>query len=268
MKFKVVLIFVVLCFTGIFNACAKTNQMYGMNGEKLVWQRSLSDLYPDRRSRALAKSAGKGDVEQVNKLIQSGLDPNVRGASGVTPALWPLLKWNYEGFKALIDAGTDVNVVYDDDHGSLLGFSALHEDSRFLKLLLDNGADANQRSGTFNKTPLFRTLDDHEAEKRKYLYAAGADINATADSYLSHSIQGDVTSPLLSAFRQGHYVTALELLRRGANPYLKMDDGRYHMKALISHGERMLRLGTKKRREFEEVKKWLVVNAPDLNIEE
>lgn len=244
------------------NACAKSNGVDNELGNKLIWQHSLNELFSDRGLRTLANAAGEGKLDEVNNLIKSGVDPNATGTLGATPVLWPLLKWNYSGFEALVDAGAEVDVVYDDDYGCLISFVAFHEDSRFLKLILDRGADPNQRCGLFNKTALYSTLSESKSDrlKRKYLYAAGADINVTAAGYLFHIIEGDVTTPLLSALGQGHYKTALELLDLGADPNLKLNDGRYHVEEHIKISDKTLLHSTEKRRDFEAVKKWLIEN--------
>lgn len=248
-----------------FSGSEKINQY---QPKKLAWQYTPEEIFSDTKVRALAKAAAKGDTKKLAKLIDSGVDINSKGKIGITPIFWPLLQSNFVGFEYLINAGAKVNIVFSEDYGCLIGFAAHHKDPRFLKLLLDNGANANQQCGTFNRTPLYRTLEENEsaALKRKYLYNAGAKINITTPSLVSPFVKGDITSPFNDALSSGYYLTALELLKNGADPYLKFPDDRYITEESIKNGERVLLRNTTAWKNFEKLKRLLQENAPDLNI--
>ena len=49
---------------------------------------SSEDTFADPAVRALAEAAADGDVPEIDRLLATGVDPNVRGAGNLTPLHW------------------------------------------------------------------------------------------------------------------------------------------------------------------------------------
>ena len=94
---------------------------------------------------------------------------------------------NYEAFKALIDAGVDVDM--DNKYGWTLLHITIRRDRReMVAYLLEQGADINKVDGV-GWTPLMESIMDEMTELCGYLVEKGADITIAN--------QRGVTAPML-----------------------------------------------------------------------
>jgi len=235
-----------------------------------IWKLKKKELFPDSDARDLAIAAAEGNLDRVQKLVAAGVSIDQPGLYGVTPIVASIFKSNFEGFKFLIQLGAKVDVHYVDqatgyDYGCLIGFAAYHKDIRFLKLLLELGADPDLRCDSDKRSALHRVLDGKKASriKRDLLYQAGADINSIAHSF-TYKQSGDTVTPLIRAIQRLHFSTAIELLERGANPAVKQVDGRYTLNIIDQHFKRVILKGSRAETEWELTKKWIVENRADL----
>lgn len=162
------------------------------------------------------------DVNQVKSLLDRGVSPNAKDASGSTLIHYAVTNNQVEIARLLIDRGADINAHYGMDGHTVLHLAVLHQDGGMTKLLLDNKADPNTRDN-FKFTPLHLAIlgkitpyqpsiesyyglgskktDDTRISLNsiKYLLDRGADVNAISDreSPLSQEyLKGKIEYPI------------------------------------------------------------------------
>ena len=107
---------------------------------------------------------------------------------------------DYEGFKALVEAGHPMD---QDENG--FGVYAIHcaarkSDQRFIKLLLDHGANVNQPWYTCGTTPLFVACLDGNIDMIRFLLPISEPLN------LSLMWHGSRTTGLLYLLYEGYKI--------------------------------------------------------------
>jgi hypothetical protein len=174
---------------------------------------------PVARPSVLVKAAEAADLEKVKQLLAAGVNPNGKDAREVTALLCAAFDGHLEVVDALLAAGADVNAMSWSGtalnaaaHGAAdkpdrniaiarrlldrgadpslaendwegcrgtLSWAVSNGGHEFVRLLLDSGADPNQRDamsnevgGTDEMTPLMRATDPEIA---RMLLDAGAD---------------------------------------------------------------------------------------------
>lgn len=162
---------------------------------------------------------GRGDLALAERLLGNGAAIDAVGKQGMTALAWTLVKQDFAGFRFLLERGADPKTLtrWRDANGveqwaSILQLAAELEDSRFLRALLEAGADPNQIVNASRQTALYHALLHRRYENVSLLLAKGADINHRSKS---------LTTPIGEAVYQRSYTTALFLLRAGADPLLR-----------------------------------------------
>jgi len=165
------------------------------------------------------KAIGRGELERAQRLLDDGAEVNAVGGEGMTALYWALAKQNFPGFRFLLEHGVNPNTLtrWTDSDGvdwwaSAIEMAATFEDSRYLRVLLDAGADPNQVVNGAGETAIFTALLHQRYENASLLIEKGADINQRSKT---------LTTPIGEAVYQRAYVSALFLLRTGADPNMK-----------------------------------------------
>lgn len=221
-----------LCLSGCkaeeidFDTMKKSEEAFNKRQQQeLVILMPLETMFPDRQVRALAEAAGKGKIKLVDELVKKGIDVNARGKKDATPLFWALRNSNIYGFKKLLAAGAEPNILFAS--GSIMHWAAKHENIAFLKAALQYGGNPNLIAGQFGETPLFETISlvrNDRKENRRLLLESGADINArTVDESSYLSIGGQ--TPVMKAAGLGRFDIVYELLEAGADYKIKNDSG-------------------------------------------
>jgi uncharacterized protein len=90
----------------------------------------------------LAKAVRNNDLSDIDDLVAKGLDINVVGKHGMTLVMWAIVTKNKKSLDYILKKGANPN--YKDDQGTQpVGYVGLADDTDYLKILLDNGADPN-----------------------------------------------------------------------------------------------------------------------------
>ena len=189
---------------------------------------SIEVMFPDEQIQLLAKAAGKGQIERVRTLVAHGADVNYRGKNGIVPLAWTLRKKNIDGFKALVQLGAETD-VYWTGGGSKTPIDwsielSRSSDERFLRYLLENGANPNFIGGGSHKiTPIYIVVgignEKNDIATLRLLKKSGADINY---------IPPDKNTPLHEAYftsigiNRVNFEIFKELIKLGAVPSLKV----------------------------------------------
>jgi ankyrin repeat protein len=156
----------------------------------------------DRSVEKLIEMATIGNIDEVSRAIEIGLEVDEIGAKGHTA----LMAAAYYGHRAIIthllEAGADPNLLSDDDGLAPAGMTALmlaagsffaSNRQQIIKLMIAGGADVNQR-GTGGKTAIFYAamagagyIDCVET-----LIAAGCDLDLQDDR--GHTVLSSVAA--------------------------------------------------------------------------
>ena len=226
---------------------------------------SLETMFPNKRVRALAKAAGDGRVEDVERLAAEGVDVNTGGKSGSTPLFWALRESSFEGYRRLLELGADPNVVFGDS--SVLHWAARHIDSAFVKAALEHGGDPDLRAGPLGETPLFETVDLSAEDMRDamvLLLEYGADINAQtihAEAIPGLSLGG--STAVMKAAMIGSFPTVYQLLELGADYEIKDDMGN-DLAVWVSRKLTRYSPGSPEERDLRKVIDWLTARGVEI----
>lgn len=170
----------------------------------LVAFMSLETMFPDHEVRLLASAAGKGQLDEVDRLVAEGVDVNATGTQNATPLFWSMR--SLSGFTKLLELGADPNVIFLDG-GSVMHWAARADNAEYLEAALRHEGNPNLVGGAFKRTPLFEAIGS-EARSIELLLDAGADINARSEN-------GDTT--VMVAAGRGRFDTVYLLLTHGAS---------------------------------------------------
>lgn len=186
--------------------------------KNLIIYMSLENLFPDPAARSLAKAAGNGDINEVNKLVNEGIAVDIEGTKRATPLFYAIRSDNIEGFRKLLELGANPNAVYEVEV-ALMHLAVQSNNDEFLKAALEYKGDPNLVAGSLGYTPLFRAIGS-DGEKDilaiKTLMEYGADLDIK-------SVKGNTAA--ITAAGVGRFDIVYELLTNGADYSIKNDAG-------------------------------------------
>jgi ankyrin repeat protein len=175
-----------------------------------------------------------GKIDEVNQLIQAGIDVNGRfdlGASrDITPLYFAVLMGNTDIAKLLIDAGANVDINFEGVN--LLHIAGLYAGNKAVtELLIANGLDVNAKSiasgETKDATPLHAAAGKGNIEVAEVLINNGAELEA--------KLSQNKNTPLHLAVRNNQEAMVILLIAKGAD-----------VNAVTEYGETPLDLGVSK----------------------
>ena len=164
--------------------------------ERVGWK--AEDFFTDPKVIALCKAIEAKDLAKIDELVAQGADVNARGRANMTPLFWAF-PMGEEVFRRLLEQGADPNVQLSGElpgtretkdlagrypiclathpYGVSTVFPEVTTDDpdvplRYLKLLLEHGADPN-----IERTDGWKQILCREGESLRLLIAAGADVN-------------------------------------------------------------------------------------------
>jgi ankyrin repeat protein len=158
----------------------------------------------------------RGDEAAVKTLLKYGANPNVVSNMGETPLHWSTMARNENCTRYLLEGGAEPNV------GSCFGTSPLQhaawvesDPSIHLEWLVTYGADVNWKN---------------RKDQRPLHYAVNKDADASVAFLIDHGAMLEVydnngSTPLLDSLRYDVPTVTDLLLRRGANPLAKKENG-------------------------------------------
>lgn len=155
---------------------------------------------------SLSDSILSNDVNEVEALLQQGVDVNEVDDYGLTPLIETVLSGQLELAELLLSRGADVN------EPDLTGSSPLHwavENNQvaFCRLFLEHKADANAYNSA-NQPVLVKALLRDQHGIKKLLYEHGADLNFAQDyintKLLGHRFELDDQVDIVNA--KGHFI--------------------------------------------------------------
>lgn len=174
------------------------------------------NAFDESDNTALCVSATAGRADVVDALIKAGAKVDLANGAGLTPLMLAARNGRVELANALIGAGASKEAV--DRRGRPLLFHAVRGGhTGFVSLLLIQGANVNATDEN-NRTPLMLAAEDGQLELVNLLIESKSDVNAR-DLKVGQT-------PLMAAAIGGHDAVVTALLKAGADPALKDNDGR------------------------------------------
>lgn len=115
-------------------------------------------------------------AEILHRLLNAGVDVNVKGAKGKTPLMNAAGLSGPATVELFLAAGADVNAV-DDEGRTVLNYAMASPFNKIVvPLLVKNGANVNGR-GKEGRTALMEAADNGKTEFVKLFLEAGGDVN-------------------------------------------------------------------------------------------
>jgi len=188
---------------------------------------SLAEMYPDNpQAQALVKAASKGNVKEIDRLIDAGADPNAVGTYGKTVPGWVLYHPNKAGFRRLLERGADPNKVwYDKDsaQSSLLHWAVERSDAigtDYLKMCLEIGkGNPNLEPPDQRQRPIVIAVQKRDTRAFFMLYNYGAEIDYELRERYSTGSLADEAAVYVN------YKIVLFLLHKGVHYTHHLDHG-------------------------------------------
>lgn len=143
-------------------------------------------LFENTAVWSLAKAVDDENIKKIEALINAGADVDAREPEyGQSLLMMAILRHRYLSAAALLERGANPNAIDSYHHDSVLEIAIQNtQDDRFIKLLLQHGANPNLSSGGVYQG---KKISDGDLPLRsanqnlvqvKALVEAGADINA------------------------------------------------------------------------------------------
>lgn len=214
-------------------ACAKNRQQRALNA--LEGMRA-EQYFVNQVQAKFVTAIGIGDVDLAQELLVQGAEVSAIGSEGITPLIWALLKRSITAVEFLLHQGADpsqatkwTNERDREVWASPIEIAAMMEDPRYLKALLNAGADPNQVINDMQKTALSIALLNRRFDNAKLLISEGASVNHPGKFG---------SMPVLDAVLGGAFASALLLIHAGADPRLKSINGQTAIGILQKYGNR------------------------------
>jgi uncharacterized protein len=187
---------------------------------------TLKECFQDSSIRELADAASSGNIQKVDRLINSGIDVNSVGTYGITPLWWAMSRHNFEGFNHLLDKGANPNVQIGGGHRNVMDLAAITGDSRYLEAAIRAGGNVNlvyqpDKSVRYitpfdGETPLFSAIIPGNKHNIELLISKGANLNFQNPNGVT---------PMMKAANINAFDIVYDLLIKGADPTLKDNTG-------------------------------------------
>jgi hypothetical protein len=201
--------------------------------EEYIHRFDANRYFPNSKVVAFCNAVKDNDFSKADELIKGGVDVNYQGEGGITPTLWLLRKTDEgenkkKGLKYLLKQGINPIILYNTKsrgYQTVLHTVAQHEDSDYLKMLLESGnlkkedVDFELPAGTLLKTALTQAYSSGRFVNFKMLLDYGANKNyIIKDKVKNGSILNRAASSNLWQY-------AYELLKRGADYKYALEHG-------------------------------------------
>ena len=165
---------------------------------------------------ALQTAAFKGDLGEVQALIENKADVNAANRDGTTPLFMAAQGGHREIIALLLDHGADAKQARKNDSVSPLYIAAQQGHREIVALLLDHGADAKQARKNDGVSPLYIAAQQGHREIVMLLLDHGADTK--------QGTTNGRTALHVAAFH-GHREIVTLLLKYGAEKSAKATTG-------------------------------------------
>ncbi len=199
------------------------------------WRRNVAyeieeakPIFPDKERDQIARAVREGQPDKLKTLLQTPIPRLHEGGELLAYAIMEAGSTSYkpaeklECVRLLFEAGAQLDSADTDDVPIHMAVASSGNAS-LLRLLLEQGADANAYQPNFKRPIIFEAINSYQTPEAsvRALLEFGADPNATA---VEDDEQGPI-SALWWAAQTGRWSSCTALLEKGANPDFKTADG-------------------------------------------
>ncbi len=237
-------------------ACTSTGCSKSFH-EKFKWNAEV--FFTDPQVVELCEAIEADDIEEIDRLIASGVDINSTGKGNMTPLLWAFPDDHLQAFEKLMKHGADPNVVIDPQlippqnafypKDSVTQIVCRSEKQKYFDLVFENGGDPDF-PGWFGDSPIFAVIQygPYKKVRIEKLLQVGADIDRTSNN--------GSTAVMVATRWGGQYDIALQLLEAGAD-YQIYDRFAKLIHTVASEEKRALSSSETKQKKYWQLVKWL-----------
>jgi len=168
---------------------------------------SFSNTAKDNET-PIHKAARRGNVKEIERLLNNGIDPNAKDKQERTPLHIAAAYGRDDAVKLLLKRGANAEAS-DNNNCSALYLAALNNRTDIIENLHASGAKLEGQNGKFGQTALFTAVQNGRESAAKVLIKHGADVNAKISAFPQ--------SPLQMAAALGRTDMAKILMDNGAN---------------------------------------------------
>lgn len=136
-------------------------------------------------------AAHRGDVAEISRLQQAGVNIDARDAHGRTALHVATFAKQREAIRALARAGANLNLLESDRYDAVT-IASVADDEDTLQLLLSLGASARQITSRYDGTALIAAAHLGHAGVVKQLIAAGAPLDHVNNLHWTAAIEAVV----------------------------------------------------------------------------
>lgn len=165
-----------------------------------------------RPESPVADAAMRGDIHEVEMLLEQGGDVNLAQGDGMTALHWAGETGSAEMAKMLIYAGANVDALTRLGDFTPLLIAAQSGNGPVVQVLIGSGADITARSNVGGATALHYASEAGNSEAIKALLDAGVDPNVRQTAWGQ--------TPLMFAASKNRIDALRILLDRGGDPWL------------------------------------------------
>ncbi|MBV8810416.1 MAG: ankyrin repeat domain-containing protein [Acidobacteriaceae bacterium] len=173
-----------------------------------AFQESSLNRFPTTPGERLHAAVRTGDLKELQRLLESGLDPNSPDALGNPALFYAAWMGNTEAVLLFLDHRANVNIRGKDTPGTALWYAVQADHARVVDLLVSQGARLDFRYGS-GQTILHLACARGNPQIVTRLLAARADVSATDQS---------ANTPLDEAVLNDRLEILRLLLAHGADP--------------------------------------------------
>jgi uncharacterized protein len=209
------------------------------------WRRlRQGDGFPELQA-AIFRAAQSGSLAAVQRLSPDARNLSVLSDTGETLLQRALYIESAKGLITLLKAGANPSQIGQLET-TIVHQAAQMADPRWLKILLQNGADPNVRDGLTQATPIVIAMRAERVEQFHLLLAGGTDVQQidSLGNTLLH-VAGQINEPW----------RALDLLRAGTDPTVRNAQRQTFQRYLFMTKESLLNEHTRQGRQA--VRLWL-----------
>ena len=151
------------------------NDCQAMDLHEMLYQHIGIEKIKDYKKPAIVEFTRDNNLSEVQKLLDSGIDPNTQDYRGWSPLMWATAKKNLDIVKLLLAHGADPNLVNYLGQVAIM-FASRYGSYEITKKLVENRAIVNPTINLNNRPPLSEAASRGHLEIVRLLVEHGANI--------------------------------------------------------------------------------------------